>query len=139
MGLLKPRYAVAQAIVLAAWALDWYRNGASDAPGGAPFVGPLLFVGLIAGLPAMFVGLIDGAIGGDGANLGRRVAAAVLVVGLALWTSLFGVSSIYLEDLFGQTGRPPSVQSRVGGLIAMEAVFLLEFGLASLLRRRTGG
>jgi hypothetical protein len=45
---------------------------------------------------------------------------------LALWIGLFGIASIGLEDLFGQTGRQPSVASRIGGLIAMGMVFFLE-------------
>lgn len=128
------RYALAQLLILAFWIQDWYRHGSSDISGGAPILGPLLFVLLFAGIPALGVGLVDGLAGGAEEGLSRRVILTVLVVILALWIGIFGVASIGLEDLFGQTGNPPSVASRIGGLIAMETVFFLELGTVIFVR-----
>jgi hypothetical protein len=134
---LKLRYAIAQALVLVLWALDWYRRGASytQKPFFDSLLGSFLIILFFTGIPAILVAAIDGSVGRRRESIARNMALSALVVGLALWVSKVGIDALAAEDLFGQANQAPSVTYRINHLICMEIVFLFEFGMAASIRR----
>lgn len=130
------RYVLAQAFILAFWLNDWRVGGTEGPPGGAPISGTVLFTMIFAAIPAIVVGLIDGLFGGVREGWIVRLLLTALLLIFTYWVVIYGGISMYLEDAFGQTGRQaPSLQSRIGGLVAMEVALALEIGIASLVRR----
>lgn len=119
--------------------MSWIKAGVSEAyPGSFPVdgaLGKLLFIFVLAGLPAVLVGLTDGFNRQRDESFLRSVSLTVLVLLAALWISSIGQFSISLEDFFGQVGGPPSTQSRLVALLGMEVLLLLEWGIATLLYR----
>ncbi len=135
---MKVRYILAQVLVVGVWAQRWIKGGSGPYPGSLPLEnasGQLLFIFVVAGVPAVVVGLIDGFESGRNESLMARVILTALVLLSALWISLVGQFSIILENFFDQYGGPYSTQSRLVALLGMEVLLLLEWGIAALLSR----
>lgn len=98
---MKLRYVIAQALVLALWALDWYRRGASymQKPFFDSLLGSFLIILLFTGIPAILVGAVDGSGVRRRESIVGNVALSALVVGLALWISKVGIDALAAEDL----------------------------------------
>ncbi len=137
---MKLRHVIAQAVILVHWALDWVIFGTHNieaAPQANEAAMGLLSNTFITLSPlytvpaAIVVGLIDGA--------GREGSEAIrtgLVVGFAAFVSFLGLG---LPELLGG-GYARPVESRLILLASMEALLLLELGIAAsvslLLRMR---
>lgn len=137
---MKIRYILAQALVVGVWAASWIEAGASGffPPGTSTFpfdalLGQLLALFILAGLPAVLVGLTDGFNRQRNESYLRSVSLTVLVLLAALWILAMGQFSISLEDFFNQVGGPPSTQSRLVALLGMEILLLLEWSIATAL------
>jgi hypothetical protein len=130
-GAVKPRYLIAQAVILIWWALDWAILGTPDyVVGGAHgFVVSVVHSLIVLFAPftllvAVVVGLFDGLSDRD-----YEIFARMLVGGLAVLVSFLGLG---LPELL-QPGTTP-LDLRIALLVAMELIMLVEWGMAALVR-----
>jgi len=133
------RYAIAQALIVFFWAVDWSSRGAYSDPTKAPLenlLGSFIIIFLFTGLPALVVGMIDGMAGRrNGESLIRQTILSVLVIAFAAFVTFIGIDALKTEDLFGMEGpRPPSVAIRIDNFVCVEFVFLMEWGIAAVIR-----
>lgn len=125
---------MAQAAILALWALEWRRVGVTPDPAVDPrSFAVVLGTLILAAPPAVLVGLADAVYSrGDGEGSVRRVALSALVVAFAVYATACGIASLNLMHV----RDPPPMIARLGALVGIESAFLLELGLAARLRRR---
>lgn len=140
---MKLRYIVAQVVIVVYIALDWFRRGAYYGEQPDTFLGSLgsafLFLVFITGLPAIVVCAIDGWAGRSQEGFTRQLLLTILVVGFAAFISWAGIFILVFEDLFDVLGhKSHSFIRRVADIIAVETIFLLEWGFAAWIRRRHG-
>lgn len=133
---MKIRYLIAQGVILLLWALEWRRVGVSREPQEYLTL-PAVILGLVAlALPlTILVGLADGYYGRRREGVVRQLILSIVVAGLAAYITAAGIGALNLQHI----ERPPSADARVGVLIGVEVIFLIEWGMGVGIRRLRSG
>ena len=132
-------YAVAQIVVLFLWIVMMWDGGIGV--GGSPNDETLRIFRIAAVLPAVVVGVLDGAARASGRFVWKLITTVLLLALTVLWIAPLSIMFQSGEDMF--YGPPPSWDYHVAALTVSEFALGMEWLVAStiwlpfrLLRRR---